>query len=158
MVINEKTLKELDKQIKMIPLTYDFMFKSVFGRNLEVLKEFLVDVLELNHNLEELNIRILNNELFKDTKYEYQKRIDVNIVLNNNIYVEIEVNREDFELVKYRNKLYANKVSSLVLDTGDNIKKLKNIYFYQLNLNTKNKHESKGSHTIVLYDQDAKEV
>ena len=63
MRINEITLKEIDEKVRLIPLTYDFMFKSVFERNLEILKEFLVDLLYLEYELEELDIRILNNEL-----------------------------------------------------------------------------------------------
>ena len=133
MRINEITLKEIDEKVRLIPLTYDFMFKSVFERNLEILKEFLVDLLYLEYELEELDIRILNNELPKERYSEYQKRIDVNIVLNDNIFIEIEINREDFSLVKYRNKMYADKVSSMMLESGDNYKKLEDIYFYQLN-------------------------
>ena len=99
MKINEQTLKEIDNNIKLIPLTYDFSFKSVFNKNLELLKEFLIDVLHLEYQREELDIRILNNELPKEIYSEYQKRIDVNIVLNDDIYVEIEFNKENFELV-----------------------------------------------------------
>ena len=96
MIINKENLLQLDNNVKMIPITYDFVFKGVLSRNLEVLKEFLVDVLHLEYELEELDIRILNNELPKDKFNEYQKRIDVNIVLNDDVYVEIEINREDF--------------------------------------------------------------
>lgn len=60
----------------MIPITFDLVFKSVFSRNLEILKEFLVDVLYLEYELEKLDIRILNNELPKSKIYEYQKRIE----------------------------------------------------------------------------------
>ena len=158
MRINEITVKEIDEKVRLIPLTYDFMFKSVFGKNLEILKEFLVDLLHLEYELEELDIRILNNELPKEIYSEYQKRIDVNIVLNDNIFVEIEINREDFSLVKYRNKMYADKLSSMLLESGDNYKKLENIYFYQLNLNTENKSEDIGEHKIVSYDLTTNEV
>ena len=158
MRINEITVKEIDEKVRLIPLTYDFMFKSVFSKNLEILKEFLVDLLHLEYELEELDIRILNNELPKEIYSEYQKRIDVNIVLNDNIFIEIEINREDFSLVKYRNKMYADKVSSMMLESGDNYKKLEDIYFYQLNLNTENKSEAIGEHKIVSYDLTTNEV
>ena len=152
MRINEQTLKEIDNNIKLIPLTYDFSFKSVFNKNLELLKEFLIDVLHLEYQREELDIRILNNELPKEIYSEYQKRIDVNIVLNDNIYVEIEINKENFELVKYRNKMYADKLYSMLLESGENARKLEYIRFYQLNLNTENKSEKVGEHIIVPYD------
>ena len=35
--------------------------------------------------------------------YEYQKRVDILVVLNDTIYVDIEVNRSSFEKVKLRN-------------------------------------------------------
>ena len=129
MKINEENLRKLDNVREMIPLTFDPVFKGVFSKNLEILKEFLRDVLHLEYELEELDIRILNNELIRESIREYQKRIDVNIVLNDNIYVEIEINREDFNRVKYRNKMYADKVSSLILESGENIKKLEEFIF-----------------------------
>ena len=89
MKIYEENLWKLDNVREMIPLTFDPVFKGVFSRNLEILKEFLRDVLHLEYELEELDIRILNNELIRESIWEYQKRIDVNIVLNDNIYVEI---------------------------------------------------------------------
>ena len=152
MKINEENLKKLDKEVSLIPLTYDFSFKSVFNKNLELLKEFLIDVLHLEYQREELDIRILNNELPKEIYSEYQKRIDVNIVLNDDIYVEIEINKENFELVKYRNKMYADKLYSMLLESGENARKLEYIRFYQLNLNTENKSEKVGEHIIVPYD------
>ena len=158
MKINEENLRKLDNVREMIPLTFDPVFKGVFSRNLEILKEFLRDVLHLEYELEELDIRILNNELIRESIREYQKRIDVNIVLNDNIYVEIEINREDFNRVKYRNKMYADKISSLILESGENIKKLEEFYFYQLNLNTENKNENIGEHIIVPYDISTNEI
>ena len=62
MKINEENLRKLDNVREMIPLTFDPVFKGVFSRNLEILKEFLRDVLHLEYELEELDIRILNNE------------------------------------------------------------------------------------------------
>lgn len=158
MIINKENLKELDKKMNLLPLTFDPVFKGVFTKNLEILKEFLVDVLHLKYELEELDIRILNNELPKENMDEYSKRVDVNIVLNKDIYVEIEVNREDFNLVKYRNKLYEDKLYSMILEKGENIKKLEKIDFYQLNLNTENKSEPVGERIIVPYDLRNKEV
>ena len=158
MKINKENLIKLDNIKEMIPLTFDPVFKGVFSRNLEILKEFLVDVLHLEYELEELDIKILNNELIKENIGEYQKRIDINIVINDNIYVEIEINRENFKRVKYRNKMYQDKLSSLLLETGDNINKLEEIYFYQLNLNTEYKNEKIGEHIIVPYDISSNEI
>lgn len=53
----------LDKEIEMILVTFDPMFKSLFGNNLDLLKRFLNKVLVLDLDEEELEIQILNNEL-----------------------------------------------------------------------------------------------
>ena len=47
MIINKNNLNVLDKQVNMLPITFAPVFKGVFSRNLEVLKEFLIDVLHL---------------------------------------------------------------------------------------------------------------
>ena len=158
MIINKENLEVLDKKTNMLPITFDPIFKSVFSRNLEVLKELLVDILHLEYELEELDIRILNNELPKENYKEYQKRIDVNIVLNDDIYVEIEINKENFNLVKYRNQMYEDKLYSVIIESGENTKNLENIYFYQLNLNTENKSEKCGEHIIVPYNISTNKV
>ena len=54
-----------------------------------------------NKKQEELDIRILNNELPK----------------------------ENFNLVKYRNQIYEDKLYSMIIESGENTKKLENIYF-----------------------------
>ena len=54
--------------------------------------------------------------------------------------------------------MYADKVSSLILESGENIKKLEEFYFYQLNLNTENKNENIGEHIIVPYDISVNEI
>ena len=43
-------LVKLDKELKLIPLTFDKMFKSVFTYDLEIFKEFLI--LETNLDLD----------------------------------------------------------------------------------------------------------
>ena len=58
MIINKENLMKLDNIKEMIPLTFDPVFKGVFSRNLEILKEFLRDVLHLEYELEELTIEI----------------------------------------------------------------------------------------------------
>ena len=40
-----KKLREIDKKVKMISLTFDPIFKGLFERNLEILKRFLIRLL-----------------------------------------------------------------------------------------------------------------
>ena len=135
--VNNKYLEEVDKKIEMIPLTFDVVFKGVFERNKDILKKFLISTLDLKLDIDSAKIEILNNELITENIKEYQKRVDILVVLNDTIYIDIEINRSNFEKVKKRNSLYCDKLYSMLLDMGDKTTKLNDIYLYQLNLNTK---------------------
>lgn len=66
----------------MIPLTLDFMFKSVFEKHSNILKDFLISTLELNINADDTKLEILNNELVKENYNEYQKKVDIMVTLD----------------------------------------------------------------------------
>lgn len=51
------------------------MFKGVFGKCLDLLKKFIIAVLELDESLEDKSIILHNSELFKSNKKEYQKML-----------------------------------------------------------------------------------
>ena len=150
--------KEVDKKIKMIPITFDVEFKSIFERNLDLLKRFLISTLNLDLDINTTTITISNNELIKENNKEYQKRVDILAVLNDNIYVDVEVNRSLFEKVKKRNSLYSDKIYSMLLEKGNNISKLNDIYFYQLNLNVVEKSIAIGEDVIVACSLVTKEI
>lgn len=132
--INMNYLKKLDKKLALINLTYDITFKSVFQRNKELLKDYLNSLMNLNITSTS-KITFLNNELYKENKNEYHKIIDLYLSIDNQIFIGIELNKMPFEMVIERNNLYLNKLASMLLETGENIKKLKNYSLYQLNLN-----------------------
>ena len=138
-IISKKYLREVNKTIEMIPLTFDVMFKGVFEKNTNILKKFLISILDLKLNVNKAKIEILNNELVKKNVREYQKRVDILVVLNDTIYIDIEVNRSNFDRVKLRNSMYCDKLYSMLLDMGDKTTKLRDIFQYQLSLNTKDK-------------------
>ena len=134
-IITKEYLKEVDEALEMIPLTFDVVLKAVFVRNLDLLKKFIIDVLNLDIDPDKAKIRLSNNELPKENTSEYQKRVDILVIINNYLHVDIEANRGDFRKVKNRNQIYLDKLHTMVLETGDNIKKLNDIFVYQLNLN-----------------------
>lgn len=134
------------------------MFKSVFERQPKILKEFLIDTLELEVNPDDVSIEILKNELPKEKFNEYQKKVDIIVNLDNNKCIDIEMNRSRFEKVKLRNVLYFSKIYSLFLETGDKTTKLKDIILYQLNLNTKDIKTKYPSQVIVPYNFTTKEI
>ena len=104
------------------------------------------------------NLEISKNELLKENIKEYQKRVDILVVLNDKIHIDIEANRSSFKKSKLRNSLYWDKLYSTILETGSNAEELSDFYLYQLNLNTEDKNSSIGEDRIMLYSTATKEI
>lgn len=149
--ITRDYLERLDNELEMIPVTFDPVFKSVFSSNINLLKRFLNVVLELDLDIDEMEIKLLNSELPRENICEYQKRIDIYVCINGNMYIDIEINRSNFNRVKLRNYLYSSKAYSMFLETGNKISELEDKYFCQLNLNTEDKSIDYGEDIIVRY-------
>ena len=76
-IVDKEYLKEVDKEVKMIPLTFDVVLKGVFERNQDLLKKFIISVLKLEIDESDTDIEITKNELLKENIKEYQKRVDM---------------------------------------------------------------------------------
>ena len=157
-ILDTNYLCELDKKVKLLPITFDPIFKGIFGSNIELLKDFILSVLEIDIDRNKCKIRLINNELPPENYKEYKKNVYLNITLNDDIFIEIEINRSDFNKVKHRNFIYQNKIYSMIPEKGNDPKDIDNVIFYQLNLNTENKTETYGEHVIVPYDTTTKEI
>ena len=97
-----------DSEYKMISLTMNFMFKSLFIRKSEYLKIFIIDVLKLDLLPEEIELTFVNGGLPKDKKI-----VDLLISINNKILLDIVVNRRYYRDVKFRNNRYLGKMLDL---------------------------------------------
>ena len=127
---------DLNPKIKFIPLVYDQMFKKVFGNNVPILKRFLIKVLHFDISEDACNIQVGPNELPKENKKNYASRVDINIVLNEQIRINLEVNQERFEDIADRNFLFATKEHTLNVKKGTKYNKFYEYETIQLNLNT----------------------
>ena len=152
--INLNYLKELDKKTSIINLTYDITFKSAFQRNKNLLKDYLNSFSFINLK-QTSKIKFLNSELYKENKNEYHKIIDLYLTIDNKLFIDIELNKMPFEIVMERNNLYLNKLSSMLLETGENIKKLKLYHLYQINLNA-HKLDTDINKTVIPFDIENK--
>ena len=56
--ITEETLKKIDKEHPMIPLTFDKLLKSFFEENPEIYKMFIISVVHLEIEKEDMNMEI----------------------------------------------------------------------------------------------------
>ena len=153
-----KELEEIDKSIKMIPLTFDLVFKNIFENNELALKRFLISVLHLDIEPYECNVTLYTKELPLSHYKEYRKTVDINVVINETIFVNIELNKTSFNKVKRRNHIYHNKVVSLTLKKGDKIEILKEMLNIQLNLNVEDKSINIGEDIVVPYSLKTKSV
>ena len=141
--------EKLDEKLTLIPLTYDKAFKRIFRTNLDILKDFLKDVIPLDID-KECNIRLMDGELPKENMKEKGKIIDIYVVLDRKIYVDIEMNKSKFETVLQRNIKYKDKLSSMLPESNEDYKALTSKKLYQLNLNAY-PYEKILDDIIVLY-------
>ena len=150
--------EELDKHLELIPLTYDKMFKSIFLKNKQILKKLILSLIEPDIDPDECRIEILNNELPKDIMKEYQKVVDIYVLINGIFYVNLEINRSYYNNVKYRNLVYDNKNFGMLLEKGTNPRELTNKQFIQINLNTKEKNVDIGEDKVIMYGLESKKM
>ena len=61
------------------------MFKRIFTKNPNILKEFLITVLNLELDPKNTSITIISNELIKSKRQEYHKTVDILVKINNNL-------------------------------------------------------------------------
>ena len=142
-------LEKLDQELSSIPLSYDRAFKSVFKINLDILKDFLKVTIPININDND-SINLLDSEIPVTSKNEYKRTVDILVVINNKIFIDVEMNKSKFEYVSSRNFSYGDIISTRVIEMGEDINNLKYKYVYQLNLN-ESPYEDILEDDIVLY-------
>ena len=150
---------EISKKTNMIPVTYDRMFKGVFMFNLEILKIFLIEVLELNLNPDEVIINPENGELPLEKYKEKLNIIDMYVTLNKDIHIDVEMNNKNFtSVMDARMHLYGSKLYTLLFERGDEEETFDNKILIQLDLNAKNNGIPYGEDVIVNYGTKTKQV
>ena len=131
----EKELVNFNNNYPIIKLTNDKFAKVFLNKNPELLKKFLIKVLDLDISKEMSSIKFLSGELPPSTIKEYLKTVDFNILINDNIIINLEINRSRFSKVSYRNYLYLNKLVSTIINSGEDSKNLRKYNIYQININ-----------------------
>ena len=151
-LITREDLIELDKELEMISLTLDCMFKAVFTDDLDILKEFLILETELDLDPNETTITLLNTELPKENMNECKKTIDIFISLNDKFNIDVELNNNNYnDIISFRNEQYSSKLFTMSLEKGEKIKKAMEKTLIQLNLNTKNLDIPYGDDILMTY-------
>lgn len=152
----EEDMIKLDMELDLIPMTFDGIFKGIFKKRLDLLKIFILSQIGISVKPDECNIELLDSELPKDNKNEYQKTVDIYVRVDD-LYVNIEVNREYFRDVEKRNLIFADKLHAMILERGESAKDIDNKIFIQINLNAVDKYDENreklkyGSDTVIMY-------
>ena len=159
----EEDMIMLDEEVRFVPLTYDKMFKGIFKERLDILKLFILSQLELDIEPDMCKLELLDSELPKMNKNEYQKTVDLYVKINK-IYVNIEINREYFNNIGKRNLMYADRLYSMILEQGNSLDDLEDKIFVQINLNAVDKLDMKkeklkyGTDKLVTYGLYTNEI
>lgn len=144
----------------IVPLSYDFMFKALFGneKNIKILTRFISDYFNIEYKNLIGKIKILNNELMKNDKKDKKKSVDVIVELNDKEILNLEMNaNKDYPGLIERNTAYICKVYSEQYITGESYQKTKKCI--QINLN--NFSITKDKDKILVYklrDEENKSV
>jgi len=154
-IYSKKDMSKLDTDdnIKYFPLIKDYVIKNIFYNNPDILKRFLIsqikDIVKLNPETTKMTIN--NTELGKSNYKEYNETVDTYVVLNNNIHIDLEYNTSPYSVVQKRNKQYLNKLANIILESGDKISKLNDIYIIQVNLNASVSDKKYGEDLIISF-------
>ena len=126
-----------------------------------MLKKFLLSILDTEIDIDEYSsIALLNNELLKENKKEYSKTVDIYIRLNDDFFINLEINREMFKYVEYRNLLYFAKLCSMLLEKGEHIDTINKKTLIQININANESYNSikdeiiDGTEKTILCKED----
>ena len=136
-----------------IPLTSDVVSKAIFHFDEDITKKFLSILLGINVE----KFEFLENELPALNAYEYHLTTDLLFLVNDKLYVNIEINRVLFENVQDKSLCYFAKYISLRVTRGDDIKDVEN-GIVQINLNAITKKNDKPEKTVVFYIEEEQKV
>ena len=122
----------MDKK-KFYSLKYDQVFKNVFFRDINLLKYFLTNILNLFYDDFYIDdIEIKNTELSKDRLYIKNKYLDILVKTDNKI-INLEINTSYNSYTKNRNLIYL--FNSIIDDTHKSDKYTLDNEHIQINFN-----------------------
>ena len=131
-------IKVKDKKRDIVSLSYNAMFKAVFGNNkymLSKLVQAILDYLELDINVMNKELIIKNNELSLNNAHNKQLVCDYLIKIDSEMELNIEVNKSYYPGLEERNMGYCFKIYGDHFRAGDEYEKFKKFFLVQVNFN-----------------------
>ena len=151
LVLKESNKEVKDREISFIPLTADFMFKSVMRKNPDIFQEFLIKVADINI-INDSYLIFLDKELIKCNIKEKGKTLDLVVSIGDNLIINIEINRSKYEIVKTRNDFYLERLDTMQVEVADKYRNIEDKTLYQINLNAHKDEDKIKKRVIVEYD------
>ena len=117
-------MNKLSKQVDMLPLSNDFVFKRIFGKNgnERILKSLLEAILEIKIQ----KIEIQNPEIPKETIEEKLSILDIKAEINDDTLIDIELQVGNTTAIERRLIVYNSKLISSNIKISNNYSNAKN--------------------------------
>lgn len=140
---------------KYLLLKNDVVFKNVFYRDEQLLKDWLIDLMSLIKNYyhwDKKTIKVLNTELTKDRIYIKNKTIDIKLDLGE-YFLNLEMNNNHFyNYEKNRNTMYLMSMSLETVNKQNGYKTIKPVV--QINFTFQGKKVNGIEYKSILDEED----
>lgn len=146
--------KETLKKGEIIPLTFDYVFTSIFNNpaNIDIVESFLAAY--FNEKIKNIKgkVKINNRDLIRSNKKESRKQVDLVLDLKGE-KINIELNNDLYKGKEDRNIVYASKIHGRQLKKGNtNYNSI--LRTLQINLNNFASNKNKLKETYYLKNEE----
>ena len=142
---------------KIPSLSYNSMFKAVFSNNKVILSKLVQAILEyykIDIDIKDKELIIRNNELLLDNYRDKQLICDYIIKINDNLDINIEINRFNYVGLVERNLAYSFKIFYGHFKAGDNYKEFNKYNVLQVNFNHFSNYNNKSVNKYYILNLD----
>ena len=154
----KKNNKETDDENNLMDPKIDFTFKELFGHNTTNFINLANAILNLDGDKKIKSVTFLNGEMSKDKKEDRGARLDVLAELNDESFLNIEMQRNDYKDFEQRSTFYFSKIYASQLKETELFHELKpviviNILDFEMYEHTKNFHTK-----LIIVDADNRDT
>ena len=140
-------------------LSYDVMFKAVFMREKKILLKMIKDILDIKEDISIETVEIMPGyEVEPLSQNKRTFKTDLLIKLNDDTYVNLEINRRSNDDILYRNVLQLSRIYSEVINEGSDLVEISKKMLRELNFNTFKTYSGKPVENIALCEVESGKV
>ena len=152
----QKIVKELKEEKKVIPATYDCMFKALFQEeDMKGILSYLISkITGMDKDYIYENIKIVNSEIPKRKYIEKGKITDLLVTIGNNV-INLEMNSKLSNSTLIKNNAYHHEIAGRLFYIGEEYKYLRKSI--QINFNRKYEISSFGNEIVQEFKMRSKD-